>query len=73
VPFYKPDLGANPNDPFARDADDELIRRSYWLDLPDQALVMAMTQGIGAKLSPEEKAAHLKDIRRDHLIAQVCD
>ena len=24
--FYKPDLGANPDDPFARDADGKLAR-----------------------------------------------
>ena len=35
--FYQPDLGANPNDPFARDADSKLVRRSYWLDMMDQA------------------------------------
>ena len=35
--FYKPDLGTNPDDPFARDANDKLIRRAYWLDMTDQS------------------------------------
>ena len=30
--FYQPDLGANPDDPFARDADGKLVRRGFWLD-----------------------------------------
>lgn len=72
MPFYKPDLGANPEDPFARDADDKLIRRTYWLDMTDQSVVLALTQGVGAALSNEEKRAHLVDIRRDHLIDQIC-
>ena len=41
--FYKPDLGANPNDPFARDENDKLVRRSFWLDMSDRSLVLAMT------------------------------
>lgn len=48
--FYQPNLGANPDDPFARDENGKLVRRSYWLDLPNQALVLAMTQGVGANL-----------------------
>jgi hypothetical protein len=27
--FYRPDLGANPDDPFARDADGKLVRRAF--------------------------------------------
>lgn len=70
--FYQPDLGANPNDPFARDSDGKLVRRSYWLDLPDQSVVMVFTQGIGAHLSNDQKRAHLEDIRRAHLIDDIC-
>ncbi|HAA93924.1 MAG TPA: hypothetical protein DCS82_01075 [Rhodospirillaceae bacterium] len=70
--FYKPDLGTNPEDPFARDGEDKLIRRTYWLDMTDQSVVLALTQGVGIALSNEEKRAHLVDIRRDHLIEQVC-
>jgi len=70
--FFDPDLGANPENPFARDADGKLIRRSYWLDLPDQSVILAMTQGVGAALTNEHKRAHLSDIRRDHLIDDVC-
>src|SRR5438067_12849886 len=70
--FYQPDLGANPDSPFARDGSDKLIRRSYWLDMDDRTLVMLMTRGIGANLTNDEKRAHLIDIRREHLIDQVC-
>ena len=70
--FYKPDLGANPDDPFARDGDDKLVRRPFWLDMSDRSLVLAMTAGIGANLMNSEKRAHLEDVGRGHLIDQVC-
>ena len=31
--FYQPPLDSREEDPFVRDGDDKLIRRSYWLDL----------------------------------------
>ena len=68
--FYQPDLGANSDNPFARDASNKLVRRSYWLDMNDRGLVMVMTQGIGAHLTNGEKRAH--DLKREHLIDQVC-
>ena len=55
--FYEPDLGRNPDDPFARDAEGKLIRRSFWLDMSDRSLVLAMTQGVGAALSNDHKRA----------------
>jgi hypothetical protein len=70
--FYRPDLSADPNSPFVRDAADKLVRRSYWLDMTDQTLVLVMTQGIGANLTNDEKRAHLTDLRRAHVIDQVC-
>jgi hypothetical protein len=70
--FYRPDLAADPNSPFVRDAADKLVRRSYWLDMTDQTLVLVMTQGIGATLTNDEKRAHLTDLHRAHLIDQVC-
>ena len=70
--FYQPDLGTDPDDPFARDSDGKLVRRSFWLDMSDRSMVLAMTAGIGAGLSPAEKGAHLEDIRRDHLVSEVC-
>ncbi len=70
--FYQPDLGADPNDPFARDTADKLVRRSFWLDMSDRSLVLAMTQGLGADLPNEAKRAHLADIGREHLIDQIC-
>ena len=70
--FYQPDLSQNIDSPFIRDANNKLVRRSYWLDMNDRTLVMVMTQGIGANLTNDEKRAHLIDLRRDHLIEQVC-
>jgi hypothetical protein len=70
--FYSPDLGQNPDDPFARDADGKLVRRGFWLDMSDRSVVMAMTQGVGANLANEHKRAHIADIGRGHLVDQVC-
>lgn len=70
--FYEPDLGNNPDDPFARDLNKKLVRRSYWLDMSDHSIVLTMTNGIGAHLQNEYKRAHLEDIDRAHLIDQVC-
>jgi hypothetical protein len=70
--FHSPDLGAKADDPFARDADNKLVRRGFWLDMGDPSVVLAMTQGIGAALPNEHKRAHLEDIGRGHLIDQVC-
>jgi hypothetical protein len=70
--FYEPDLGSQPDSPFARDASGKLIRRSYWLDMTDRTLVMVMVSGIGSHLTNDEKRAHLTDLKRDHLIDEVC-
>ena len=70
--FYQPDLTINVDSPFVRDADNKLIRRSYRLDMDDRTVVLVMTQGIGANLTNDEKRAHLIDIKREHLIEQVC-
>ena len=70
--FYDPDLGASPDDPFARDAGGKLVRRSFWLDMSDRTLVLAMTQGVGANLTNDHKRHHLKELGRGHLIDQVC-
>jgi hypothetical protein len=70
--FYQPDLSENIDSPFVRDGDDKLVRRSYWLDMNDRTLVMVMVNGIGARLTNAEKRAHLVDLRREHLIDQVC-
>ena len=70
--LYQPDLGSEPDSPFARDGNNKLVRRSYWLDLNDRSLVMVMTQGIGANLTNDEKRAHLADLKREYLIDQVC-
>ena len=70
--FYQTDLGTNPDDPFARDAEGKLVRRGYWLDMSNQTLVYAMTGGIGARLTNSEKRAHLADIGRGHLTDDIC-
>lgn len=70
--FYNPDLGADPDSPFARDENQKLVRRSYWLDMSDRSVVMSLTIGVGAHLSNDQKRAHLADIRRQHLIDDVC-
>ena len=70
--FYQPDLGASSDNPFVRGADDKLIRISYWLDLPDKSLILAMTIGIGANMPNDQKRAHLNDIGRSDLIDQIC-
>ena len=70
--FYQPDLGSELDSPFARDGNNKLVRRGYWLDMNDRSLVMVMTQGIGAHLTNDEKRAHLTDLKREHLIDQVC-
>ncbi len=70
--FYEPDLSADIDSPFVRDAANKLVRRSYWMDMDDRTLVTVMTQGIGAHLTNDEKRAHLADIKRGHLIDQVC-
>jgi hypothetical protein len=70
--FHEPDLGSESDCPFARDASNKLVRRGYWLDMNDRSLVMVMTNGIGAHLTNDEKRAHLTDLKREHLIDQVC-
>jgi hypothetical protein len=70
--FYEPDLGADLDSPFARDGNNKLVRRGYWLDMNDRSLVRAMVNGIGSHLTNDEKRAHLTDLKRDHLIDQVC-
>jgi hypothetical protein len=72
--FYEPDLGTHPDSPFARDASNKLVRRSYWLDMNDRTLVLVLVlvNGIGAHLTNDEKRAHLSDLKREHLIDHVC-
>ena len=70
--FYQPDLTQDIDSPFVRDGGDKLVRRSYWLDMDDSTLVIVMVNGIGANLTNDEKKAHLADLRREHLIDQIC-
>jgi hypothetical protein len=70
--FYEPDLTVDSNSPFVRDASNKLVRRGYWVDMTDRTLVIVMTNGIGANLTNDEKRAHLIDLKREHLIDQVC-
>ena len=57
--FYEPNLTADVDSPFLRDAANKLVRRTYWLDMNDRTLVMVMVNGIGAHLSNDQKRAHL--------------
>ncbi|HVJ54147.1 MAG TPA: hypothetical protein VM689_16890 [Aliidongia sp.] len=66
--FYQPPLDDGDDSPFMRDGENRLIRRAYWLDLSDRSIMLIMTQGIGTRLTADEKRAHLEDIRRPHLI-----
>jgi hypothetical protein len=70
--FYQPDLSENIDNPFVREGNNKLVRRTYWLDMNDRTFVMVMTNGIGANLTNDEKRAHLVELRREHLIDQVC-
>jgi len=58
--FHEPDLSNSPDSPFVRDSSNRLVRRSYWLDMDDRALVAVMTMGIGAHLTSDEKRAHFR-------------
>ena len=69
--FFEPDLGSEPDSPFARDHEGRLVRRNYWLDMGDASVVRTLTAGIGARLT-DHKRAHLADLGRDHLVDQVC-
>jgi hypothetical protein len=40
--------------------------------MTDRTLVMVMVNGIGSHLTNDQKRAHLIDLKRDHLIDQVC-
>jgi hypothetical protein len=35
--------------PFARDGNNKLVRRSYWLDMNDRTLMIVMTNGFGTR------------------------
>ena len=70
--FFQPDLSENIDSPFVRDGANELVRRSYGLDMDDRTLVIVMVNGIGNNLTNDEKIAHLANLRREHLIDQVC-
>ena len=56
----------------SRDADNKLIRPGFRLDMNNRSIVLAMTQGVGAHLTNDEKRTHLTDLKREHLIDQVC-
>ena len=70
--YYKPNFSTHPDSPFARDTENKLVRRSFWLDLTDTSLIMLFNSGIGMSLTNEEKINHLIDIKRHNLIDQIC-
>ena len=69
--FFKPNFSKHPDSPFARDKDNKLIRRNFWLDLTDDSLVLLFNNGIGKELTNEEKRNHLIDIKREYLINRI--
>jgi hypothetical protein len=69
---YEPDLTIDPNSPFVRDATNKLVRRGYWMDMNYRTLLVVIMEGIGANLTNDQKRAHLIDLKREHLIDQVC-
>lgn len=70
--YYNPDLGGDPDNPFARREDGSLARPDFWRAMSDRSVVLAMTQGVGMPLTADQKRAHLADIGREHLIDEVC-
>ena len=70
--YFKPNFSIHPDSPFARDTENKLVRRSFWLDLSDASLILLFNNGIGMNLTNEEKKNHLIDIKRDNLIDKVC-
>ena len=70
--FYVPNYATDPNSPFARDAENKLVRKSYWDDLQDSSIISLFKTGIGEVLTNEEKKNHLIDIKRDYLIEDIC-
>ena len=70
--YFKPNFSIHPDSPFARDTENKLVRRSFWLDLSDASLILLFNNGIGMNLNKEEKKNHLIDIKRDNLIDKVC-
>ena len=70
--FFKPDFSIHPDSPFARDMNNKLVRRNFWLDLSDTSIVMLFTNGIGINLTNEEKKNHLIDIKREYLLSKIC-
>ena len=69
--YFMPDLSSGDDNPFARDADNKLVRRGFWLDMSDRSVVLAMTQGVGANLTNDQKRAHLRDLGREQLIDDI--
>lgn len=70
--FYEPPIEAQFDNPFRRDEEGRLSRLSYWLDMSDRSLILILTQGIGQGLTVAQKRAHLEDIKRQHLINEIC-
>ncbi len=56
--FHQPDLGRDPDDPFARDGEGSLSRRAFWLGMSDRSLVLARLShhghGLRGALRPTE-------------------
>ena len=42
------------------------------MGLSDRSVVLAMTMGVGANITNEQKRLHLEDIAREHLVEEIC-
>jgi hypothetical protein len=42
------------------------------MDMNYRTLLVVIMEGIGANLTNDQKRAHLIDLKREHLIDQVC-
>ena len=72
VNFFKPDYSSDSSNPFARDENQKLVRRNFWLDMSDRSLILCMTVGVGSHIPNDLKKTHLADVGRSHLIDQIC-
>ena len=69
---YTPDFDSERDSPFAHQSNKKLVRRSFWSDISGRAIVMPLTQANGFHISNHQKRASLADIRREHLINEIC-
>jgi hypothetical protein len=70
--LYELDLTVNPNSPFVRDASNKLVRRAYWMDMTDPTFSDGHDERDRCKSDQRRKEGASTDLKREHLIDQVC-